>query len=59
MTVAERIRDMEDDELAEFLVCDVPDECDGCKDSYARCIYECSKEKHIERMLVRLQEEAE
>lgn len=57
MSLADEIRDMSDEELAEFLVWDVPDECDECEDFGSGCAYKCPHERRTARMLERLQED--
>ena len=51
MSIADRIREMSDEELAEFLVYETPDECDKCHDIESGCAYHCPRERRIERML--------
>ena len=51
MTLADEIRGMSDEELAEFLVWDLPDECEGCKNSDCGCAIKCGHYVRTDRML--------
>lgn len=51
MSLADRIRDMSDEELAEWLVWNLPDECEDCEDFKGGCARECNYNKRTERML--------
>lgn len=55
MSLADRIRGMDDEELAEFLVWDLPDECDSCEDFGGGCAYTCPHNKRTDLMLEILQ----
>ena len=57
MSLADEIRSMSDEELAEFLVWDVPDECDGCEGFGGGCALACKHTTRTERMLEILQGE--
>ena len=56
MTLADEIRDMNDEELAEFLVWEVPDECEDCEHFDAGCALKCPHDRREKRMLALLQE---
>ena len=51
MSLADEIRNMSDEELAEFLVWDLPDECEGCEDFGNGCALTCKHNTRTERML--------
>ena len=57
MTRADEIRAMTDEELAEFLVWGVPDECEGCEYFKGGCALECPHNRRTDRMLELLEEE--
>ena len=51
MSLADEIRHMDDEELARFLVWNVPDECEECEGFGSGCAYRCSYDRRTERML--------
>lgn len=64
MTKADKIRQMDDEELATILTCgtnywglDVPDCSDGCEDFCGGCAKICPTEKQTRAVLEWLQEE--
>lgn len=57
MSLSDEIREMSDEELAEFLVWGVPEECDECEDFDSGCALKCPHERRTQRMLERLQED--
>lgn len=50
MTLADEIRQMTDEELADFLVWSVPDECDGCEYFDGGCALDCPHNRRTDRM---------
>ena len=58
MSLADEIRAMDDEELAEFLVWDLPYECEDCEDFDTGCALNCPHNKRTERMLDIIQEES-
>lgn len=56
MSLADEIRSMSDEELAEFLVWNRPDECEGCPNFENGCAWKCEHKMRTERMLEILQE---
>lgn len=57
MSLADEIRAMDDDELAEFLVWELPDECENCEDFDNGCAWNCPHYRRTDRMLKILQGE--
>lgn len=51
MSLADEIRAMDDEELAEFLVWDMPNECDECKHFAGGCALSCPHERRTDLML--------
>ena len=51
MSLADEIREMDDEELAEFLVWSVPDECEGCPDFDSGCALDCEMSRRTNLML--------
>lgn len=57
MSLADEIRSMSDEELAEFLVWDTPDECEDCEYFDNGCALNCHHDRRTDRMLEILTEE--
>jgi hypothetical protein len=57
MSLADEIREMDDEDLAEFLVWGVPDECDDCPDFAGGCALKCEHDRRTQRMLDIITEE--
>ena len=57
MRLADEIRAMSDEELAHFLVWDVPDECEDCKYFDGGCALTCPHDRRTDYMLEILQGE--
>lgn len=51
MSLADEIRSMSDEELAEFLVWEKPDECEDCENFDSGCALKCSHNRRTDRML--------
>ena len=58
MSLADEIRSMDDERLAEFLVWDLPDQCDRCTHFKGGCALDCPYDRRTNLMLEILQEEA-
>ena len=51
MNLADEIRDMTDEQLARFLVWELPDECEDCENFGCGCALTCKMETRTQRML--------
>lgn len=51
MSLADEIRSMSDEELAEFLVWEKPDECEYCEKFKCGCGLKCPHDRRTSRML--------
>lgn len=51
MSLADEIRSMSDERLAEFLVWDVPDVCEDCDHFENGCAWHCPRNRKTDRML--------
>ena len=51
MSLADEIRSMSDEELAEFLVWDKPDECEDCEHFDNGCALKCPHDRRTDRMM--------